>query len=75
MAIKGDPFRREYGTLTDKQKKAVEEVKIQYESVWALLTQLQDDTGPSRDMSLAKTKLQESCMWAVRAITKMPGQE
>ena len=75
MAIKGDPFRREYGQLSEYQKDAMEAVKINYEIVWEHLDRLEKDLGKGRDISLARTHLQESCMWAVRAITKMPGQE
>ena len=28
-----------------------------------------DDIGASREMSLAKTKMEEACMWSVKHIT------
>ena len=70
----GDPFRRKYGKLSDVQKDCMEEAKIYYENVWTTLKRLEDEFGPSRDLSKARTELQDSCMWAVRAITKMEGQ-
>jgi len=73
--IKGDPFRKDYGQLTDEQKRLMATTKTIYENTWQSLTAIEMAFGPSRDLSLAKTDLQNSCMWAVRAITKMPGQE
>ena len=75
MAIKGDPFRREYGWLSDDQKMQMDAVKRGYESLWEVLELADQAFNGGRDISLAKTHLQDSCMWAVRAITKMPGQE
>lgn len=75
MAINGDPFRRKYGTLSDEQKRLMDVTKIAYENLWVLLDTLETTFGKSRDVSIARTDLQNSCMWAVRAITKMPGQD
>jgi len=73
--IKGDPFRKNYGTLSDDQKRMMDVTKTVYENSWQALTAVEMAFGSSRDISMAKTDLQNSCMWAVRAITKMPGQE
>jgi len=72
MAIKGDPFHREPSSARGQ---VIDEVKRHYEDLWVQLTKLESDVGPSRDLSVAYTHLQTSCMWAVRHITKMPGQE
>jgi len=73
--VEGDPFRRNYGTLTDEQKEDMDGTKMVYEIVWERLRLMRDKYGNSRDLSVTKTHLQESCHWAVRAITKMEGQE
>jgi len=73
--IEGDPFRRNYGTLTDEQREDMDGTKLLYEVVWMRLKLMRDKYGNSRDLSLAKTYLQESCHWVVRAITKTGDQE
>ena len=73
--VKGDPFRRDYGQLTSSQKKDMDEAKRFYEETWTFLEHLEQSYGKSRDLSVAKTELQTSCMWAVRAVTKTGDQE
>lgn len=75
MSLDGDPFRSNYGTLEEDQKKAMRVVKGAYENAWAELDLVELAYGPSRDLSVARTQLQTSCMWAVRAVTKTEGQK
>jgi len=72
---KGDPFRRDYGELDGQQKIDMTSYKMLYENVWNALLRCEEKYGKSRDLALAKTQLQDSAMWAVRAITKTGGQE
>lgn len=74
MAVQGDPFRRNYGTLNDQQKEDMEATKITYEIVWAQLERMSEFYVSPRDLAIAKTHLQDSCMWAVRAITRAEDQ-
>jgi len=39
-----------------------------------LLTDLESTDGPSRELSLAKTKIEEAVMWAVKHITSGPSE-
>jgi hypothetical protein len=81
LAIEGDPFRRNYGVLTDQQKEAVQAIKASYEIVWQHIQLMWGDDasqlgdGAIRDLCEAESRLMESCMWAVRAITRTEGQE
>lgn len=75
MALAGDPFRRNYGTLSDKQKGLMDDLKVEYEATWRFLDIIEKEFGKSRDLSVARTQLQTSAMWAVRAVTKTGDQE
>ena len=67
-----DTFRKEYKPLTDQQKSWMGEVKDKAE---ALLTAMNSGMEPdersdrAREMAVAKTNLEQSVMWAVKAIT------
>lgn len=60
-----DVFRKEYRPLTSQEKAQMEEVKNRAEGLYEVLTNI----GTSRELSLAKTKLEELVMWAVKHIT------
>ena len=64
-----ETFRREYRPLTDAEKKALEDLKVKAEELEELFN-LYNTPDMAREMALAKTKLEESIMWAVKAITK-----
>lgn len=66
---KNDPMRIGYGVLTGDQKNKVREIKIMYHNLYLSL-QGYDAIGGSREMSIAKTELETSCMWAVKFLTK-----
>lgn len=59
-------MRHEYRKLSDEEKSDMQAVKDYGFELHEFLDQL----GTSRELSLAKTKLEESVMWAVKHITK-----
>ncbi len=69
-------FRKVYRELSDEEKAKVESVKDAAETLYALFAPVIIDDGKglagksdSREMSLARTKLEESVMWAVKSLT------
>ncbi|PIV90883.1 hypothetical protein COW46_00735 [Candidatus Gracilibacteria bacterium CG17_big_fil_post_rev_8_21_14_2_50_48_13] len=60
-------FRPVYKELSEATKERIDKIKEQAEVLLALMV---DDNGStqagSRELSLAKTKLEESVMWAVK---------
>lgn len=60
-----DPMRTQYKELSEGQKALLASMKNAYAKLFEAL----DACGGSRKMSLAKTKLEESCMWAVKHLT------
>jgi hypothetical protein len=61
-----DPMRQEYRTLTDQEKATVQLIKQLGATFYGTL----DTIGTSRELSLAKTKIEEAVMWATKHITK-----
>ena len=65
-----DIFRKEYKPLTDDQKQGVENVKDKAEELMSIFSNLgAADATDKRYLALAKTELENSVMWAVKAIT------
>jgi hypothetical protein len=60
-----DVMRMEYRELTREQSEQILAIKGNAASLYGLLGTL----GESRELSLAKTKLEEAVMWAVKALT------
>lgn len=58
-------MRKRYRELSGTEKRQVEEVKAIATHFYGLLTGI----GDSRELSLAKTKLEEAVMWATKHIT------
>ena len=58
-------MRHGYRVLSDDEKAKMQEIKDRGLEFWTLL----DGIGASRELSLAKTKIEESVMWAVKHIT------
>jgi hypothetical protein len=58
-------MRHQYRVLTDEEKRLMAHVK----DLGAELLQCCDSIGSSRELSLAKTKIEEAVMWAVKHIT------
>ena len=64
--IANSPMRHSYRALSDAEKEAVARIKDLGETFLALL-----DTRPaSRELSLARTKIEEAVMWAVKDVTR-----
>jgi hypothetical protein len=59
-------MRHEYRVLTDTEKSEMKAIKDTGLEFHDLLTSI----GTSREMSRAKTKLEEAVMWAVKHITR-----
>jgi hypothetical protein len=60
-----DVFRRQYRVLSETEKYMLDDMKANAE----VLHQKIKAIGTSRETSLALTKLEESVMWATKAIT------
>lgn len=59
-------MRHEYKVLSDEEKERMKNIK----DLGLAMIELCDSIGQSRELSLAKTKLEEAVMWAVKHITK-----
>lgn len=59
-------MRHEYRVLTDDEKEQMRSIKDIGKTYYDLCTRI----GDSRELSLAKTKIEEAVMWAVKHITK-----
>jgi hypothetical protein len=64
--ITNNTYRHQYRVLTDAEKAAMVAIKDKA----AELDDVINQTAPSRERSLALTKLEEAVMWAVKGITK-----
>ncbi len=68
-------FRPQYRQLNENEKEAVDAIKDTSAKSYAIyeraLKELPQEMPPSmgREIALAKTKLEESVMWAVKGIT------
>ncbi len=61
-----DIMRENYRPLSDEEKEQMQQVKAFGRLVYNKLSAL----GDSRELSLAKTKIEEAVMWATKHITK-----
>ncbi len=59
-------MRHEYRVLTDDEKVAMKMIK----DMGSHFVDAIDAVGSSRELSLAKTKIEEAVMWAVKHITR-----
>jgi hypothetical protein len=59
-------MRHEYRVLSDEEKEMMKKIKDKGLD----FVNYCDAIGPSRELSLAKTKIEEAVMWAVKHITK-----
>lgn len=57
--------RHQYRVLTDAEKATMVEIKDLAAAFIALI----ETQTPSRENSIAKTKVEEACMWAVKSLT------
>ena len=58
-------MRHAYRVLSDEEKAAMQKIKDDGLALHAFLDQL----GASRELSIAKTKVEEAVMWTVKHIT------
>lgn len=58
-------MRHAYRVLSDHEKAQMQRVKDDGLALWTLF----DSIGTSREIALAKTKIEEAVMWAVKHIT------
>lgn len=58
-------MRHAYRVLSDEEKKAMQEVK----DLGLALHEKIASLGASRELSIAKTKIEEAVMWAVKHLT------
>lgn len=65
-------MRHEYKVLTDGEKIAMQAIKDKGLELFLLLDAIGRDNGasPSRELALAKTKVEEAVMWGVKHITR-----
>lgn len=59
-------MRHEYRILTDEEKEQMKAIK----DAGLALHDLFDSIGASRELSLAKTNLEQAVMWAVKHLTR-----
>lgn len=59
-------MRHQYRVLTDAEKAQMQTIK----DMGLALHELFDNIGQSRELSLAKTKVEEAVMWGVKHITR-----
>lgn len=64
--IENNVMRHEYRTLNDLEKMQMKNIKDQ----GLILMNYIDSLGQKREYSLAKTKIEEAIMWAVKGITQ-----
>jgi hypothetical protein len=58
-------MRHGYRVLSDEEKATMQKLKDDGLAFWEML----DGIGQSRELSLAKTKIEEAVMWAVKHVT------
>lgn len=66
-----DTFRTKYRELNETEKGAMERIKNTAEELESLYNAQKENFGKNpRHLAIAMTKLEESVMWAVKAITE-----
>lgn len=60
-------FRPDYRELSDDEKQLVSDLKDKANELFLIIDGV---LGQGRELAIAKTKLEESVMWAVKGITK-----
>lgn len=62
----GDPMRLQYRVLSEAEKFEMDSLKLEFEALYLRLCAM----GTSRETAIAKTHLEDACMWAVKHITR-----
>lgn len=71
MSDKEDTFRQERKDLTEERIKQLSELKRRYQELYDFINDIKDSrTDDMRHIALALTNLEQSCMWAVKGLTK-----
>jgi hypothetical protein len=65
-----DTFRKEYKELDSFEKEQIQEIKLKAEELEKVINYQKSRNKNPRCLALAMTKLEESVMWAVKAITE-----
>lgn len=63
------PIRHVYRVLSDVEKQQVEAVKDQGQAFLDLIGEIEGIDGRSRELSIARTKIEEAVMWSVKHVT------
>ena len=64
-----DTYRKAYRPLTDLEKESMEKIKVKAEELETLFDEI-NNPNIGREIALAKTKLEETIMWAIKGLTK-----
>jgi hypothetical protein len=64
----GNVMRHAYRVLSEEEKNLMVEVKDAGFALWLKIHEL--EAAGSRELSIAKTKVEESVMWAIKHLTK-----
>ena len=63
--VENNTVRHKYRTLTDDEKASMQTIK----DMGSEFLEFCERTGDSRELSIAKTKIEEAVMWAVKHVT------
>lgn len=64
-----DPMRQNYRELSEEEKAQVKDIKEIGAQFLSQLTSVERIRGPGRELSIARTKIEEATMWATKFIT------
>jgi hypothetical protein len=65
-----DPMRTTYRVLSREEQAFVRDIEDMGSQFFTLLTSIERVRGKSREVSLAKTKIEEAVMWSVKEVSK-----
>jgi hypothetical protein len=68
--VENNVLRHEYRVLSDAEKADMKSIKDKGQELMDILLKAESVYGPGRELSIARTKLEESVMWAVKRITR-----
>jgi hypothetical protein len=60
-----DVFRKNFVNLSDEDKERILAIKYMADTLYSAFNVI----GPNREVSIARTKLEESIMWAIKGLT------
>jgi hypothetical protein len=63
-------MRHQYRVLSDAEKNAMQSIKDDGLALWNVIDNFKVFGGDSRELSIAKTKVEEAVMWAVKHLTR-----